>query len=341
MGYAEMARRVWPSLVSHYNMGAVDIGMQPSSVDLGKIAKEINATCRHNSPDFSIVNMVPILWDKLCSTKKVGWTTFEADPIPKDWVDICNKLPAVITTSEWNKQVFIQSGVKIPVIVLTPTFDKVDWKPSNVETFKVFSSFQWSARKNPEGVIRAFAGAFEGKDAQLVLKTHIGSPKEKTELETNIKDVISKIPGKPPKIRVVTGNMSSHQIKKLAMDCHAHISLSFGEGWGLPAWEAAEISQPTVLTNWGAYSDWSKDSSLLVRSDTQPPYGMDTKVSPFFNGKMRWGDPSLSDAIDKLKFIYGNYDKALAEASQLSKQLALTYTIEKNLKQLELLDEYT
>jgi hypothetical protein len=325
MGYAEMARRVWPGFSKVFDPGIVEIPMQMTNEDLGTTCAEMHKTAAHQSPDATIVNMVPILFARYATKNTVGYTTFEANQIPADWAQICNKQTAILTTTEWNRTVMIESGVKVPVIVVEPIFTDTQSSPKSDGVFRFYSSFQWSARKNPEGLIRAFVGAFDGRsDVELTIKTHIGGDEgaDRAKISAEIKRIVGLCLAKsPPKIRLVVGNIRADKLLACSRQANAHISLSFGEGWGLPAWEAVESGQPLICTDWGAYSEWAKGNPFLVDSRLQPIYGMEKSISPFYNSSMRWGDPSISSAIDHMRWVVSNQSLAKEQAGVFAKSL--------------------
>ena len=159
-------------------VGCVDIKHQPTSVDLGPIAQQMNSS-KIESVDFNMVNMVPDLWKHfLTQEKNIGMTTFEADLLPAHWVPIMNQMSGIITTSEWNADVMRKSGVTTPVLALSPAFEKKSSIYGGGE-LRFGASFQWSKRKNYTGLIRAFCMAFPNKEnVSLNIKTHIDGKNE-------------------------------------------------------------------------------------------------------------------------------------------------------------------
>jgi len=343
MGYAEMGRRTFHSFRSVFDLSVTDLPMQQTAADLGSIALEMRRICRPQlSTELTVVNMVPVLWDRyLQNYPLVGYTTFEASLIPKSWVDKANLCPAVLTTSDWNAEVMKASGVKVPVLTLSPAFEPKQAIAKKDGIFRFFSSFQWSQRKNPEGLIRAYIAAFEGRnDVELVIKTHIKSGNEQAEIAALIKNVAGRcLASKIPPIRVISDQISFSKNEKIAAECDCYIGLSFGEGWGLPAWEAAERGQPAILTGWGAYSDWAAGSPLLVDSRTQPIFGMEKSVSPFFNSSMRWGDPSIDHAVDLMRAVKDRPDWAKESAAGLASQLQLRFAKHHQINSLTMLKD--
>ena len=336
MGYAEMGRLIWPALRRAGSIGCLDIKLQSNSADMGHIAKEMLAAKPFDEPDVTVINMVPVLWDGIRgNSRNIGYTTFEADRLPDGWARKINEYDACWTTSHWNKEVMISSGVTVPVHTVMPIAKSAgNTKPApRSGKFRFLSSFQWSERKNPSALIRAFCAAFNGNpDVQLVLKSHVTA--NSNESAAIISKEIAGIVGgmrlcRAPDIQLVAKITSAAEIHKLNESSHAHISLTHGEGWGLPPWEAAVAGRPVITTGWSAPAEWlGSGYPFLVKHNMTPVAGVNPKISPFFNAEMNWAEPHLDDAIDKLRYVFNNYSDACQAAEARRTEILETYTEE-------------
>lgn len=335
MGYAEMARLIWPALKTSGAVGCIDIEMQRSDQNLGECAKEMLGSPANDSPAVTVINMVPPLWDRFRGpAKSIGYTTFEADRIPVSWTNKINQYDACWTTSAWNREVLLDSGVHTPVHVVMPIAKGISSPPVTAGSgkFRFLSSFQWSERKNPSALIRAFCAAFNGNpDVQLVIKSHLSSD-EKESAAVIAKDIAGIVAGMKlkckPDIQIVTRIQSREAISKLNNSSHAHISLSHGEGWGLPLWEAAISGRPVITTGWSAPAEWlGKDYPYLVRYNMTPVAGVDPRVSPFFDASMNWAEPHIDDAIDKMRHVVNNYSESRPLAVAKSEEILQKFTL--------------
>lgn len=333
MGYAEMARLIWPGM-RDFDVRVGNIAMQQSSADFGKSGQEMaQAQGQHTKPDVTVVNMVPPVWESCWSGGlRIGYTTFEANRIPGKWTDIANSVDSVWVTSHWVRQVFLDSGVRVPIQVINPVATSSLSEPPHDGPFTFFSSFQWSARKNPEGLIKAFLCAFDGdRDVQLVLKTHIaGAQTDREQVDSNIRKIINSLPLRnPPRLRVVTGILDSRDVAELHRSSHAFVSLARGEGWGLPMWEAALAGRPVVTTNWSTPPEFlGADYPGLIDANLTPVSGMERNISPFFESGMMWAEPHLDRTIETMRWVKNNYDKALASAKRTHDDLLARYTVD-------------
>lgn len=109
----------------------------------------------------------------------------------------------------------------------------------------------WNNRKNPHGVLRAFAHAFAPGQAELILHCPDGNPHAIAREVASLGLEVSQM----PKVWISTKHLTDDQI----VDLHANkadcfVSASRGEAWNLPAFEAMCAGRP-VLAPMGLGSD--------------------------------------------------------------------------------------
>ena len=180
MGYAELGRIVINQLVqAGFDVTVVEIPLQGSAADFGELGAQAERLIGNaDSADVNIVNMIPPLFERyrLPGARNIGYTTFESDRIPAAWVGQCNQMDAIWVQAEWVRDVFAASGVVVPISVVGVDAIQRPAHPPADGPFRLLSVFQWSARKNPVNLIRAYCAAFDGnKDTVLTLKTHRGT----------------------------------------------------------------------------------------------------------------------------------------------------------------------
>lgn len=314
MGYAELGRIVINQLLAGgFDVSVVEIPVQTSDADFGPLGAQAERLIGHAGPvDVNIVNMIPPRFAeyRLAGARNIGYTMFEADRIPDNWVAQCNQMDALWVPAQWVREVFISSGVVVPVSVVG-----VDATPTPVSAprdgpFRLFSMFQWSARKNPINMLRAYCAAFDGHDdTVLTLKVHRhADPVQSAAFVQNaINASLSRTRPRRrlPRIEIATEFFSTQKIRQLHADSHAYLSLSHAEGWGLPPWEATLAGKPVIHTGWSAPTEFIHPQGL-VRCNLSPVYGMEEFV-PFYDMGMNWAEPHLDDAVEKLRHLHANY----------------------------------
>ena len=169
------------------------------------------------------------------------------------------------------------------------------------DAFAVFFNFSYSSgigRKNPEGVIRAFAKAFKNdSQARLVFKTMAASQsKEKVERLKRL----AESEGVLDRIISIDRYVPQNDIYGITAACDVYISLHRGEGFGLGVAEAMSLGKPVVVTDYSSTTEFcNKENSCLI------PYRM-VKPTPdqldcdTFRHVFVWPEPDIDVAADML-----------------------------------------
>lgn len=343
IGYGELGRILVHQLIqAGVDVFVAPIRMGDSNLDFGPLGAQTAArTVPLEKADVNIVSMVPQLFSRFRdpAAKNIGYTMFETDRLPADWIAECNRMDAIWVPSEWGRQCFIDSGVTVPIHVVGVHAEaREPAGPPAPGVFRLLSMFDWQPRKNPVGLIRAYCAAFHRrKDTVLVLKaghfSGTGAAAEQ-QLRSALASICGNIGAAAdlPRIELATGLLSSEAVHRLHGDAHAYLSLSHGEGWGLPAWDSALLGRPVLHTGWSAPTEFLPEISRIAYR-MAPVYGM-YPTMPFHDGSMRWAEPDLDDAIDKLRGLESGYAHHV-EAAQLNRQdLRERYSLPRRLEQL-------
>src|SRR5262249_39956832 len=141
-------------------------------------------------------------------------------------------------------------------------------------------------RKNPVGLISAFAEAFSARDdVRLVLKTTHGEryPRERSELQAAVRAV--------PNVSVIEKSLPADHYPALYAACDASVSLHRAEGFGLTMAEAMALGKPVIATAYSGNLEFMRpeDSYLVPWSETTIPRGL-----PYASGST-WAEPDLHE----------------------------------------------
>ena len=142
------------------------------------------------------------------------------------------------------------------------------------------------ARKNPRGVLAAWAQAFAGDpECELTLKTQNGGlfPEELSALRA----------AAPANVRVVDAVWPYAEVQSLIAGADVLISLHRAEGFGLTPAEAMALGVPVLATAWSGVLDFmDADCALLVPFQPIPvadPQGV-------YEAGQTWADPDIAAA---------------------------------------------
>lgn len=171
--------------------------------------------------------------------------------------------------------------------------------------FVVFFNFDYGScffRKNPDGVIRAFASAFEKtEEARLVFKTS-GASRHKAE-HASLKKLAEEL-GVASRFITVDQYISQNEIYSLTNACDVYLSLHRGEGFGLGIAEAMSLGKPVVVTDYSSTREFClpENSFLIPCNMLQLRHG---EIDyPYYSSVESCADPDIESAAKALKYLF-------------------------------------
>lgn len=285
-----------------------------------------------------IIHTPPPYYSKLKEPgiKNIGFLYWETTHIPDSWVKEINKnLDAQFVCCQYTKKALIESGVKIPVIVIPHGFDfgnKPSKKHSPVfgfdkNTYKFYSIAQWTERKNLIGLLKAYLTGFTPKDkVLLVMKTYLNdySPDNFQQIKQGIEMIKmsirqnSKCKDYFPPIALISRFLSPEEMWNLHSECDCLISPHRGEGAGLVHAEAMAASNPVISTALGGNTEFmDKNNSFLIPYSLTPVIGMPWIKE--YESDMYWAEPDIYEFKNAMRFAYEN-KKAVQKIGVLAKK---------------------
>jgi glycosyltransferase involved in cell wall biosynthesis len=308
-GYAEAARNYICALSKQ---PGVELALNPVSFEnwetnVGEKYLEVLKSLENKKmdPDIQIIHLTPENFVRHIrrGVKNIGYTVWETSKLPSGWPQMINQLDEVWVPCQWNVEVFKESGVTIPVRVVPHAFDReamntsVDSNRLNFDSSKYnfYSIFQWNARKNPEGLLRAYWHEFgKDEDVMLILKTFVynNSIADKKKLAEFIKKMKNRIFSEDlPPVLLVHDALSKEEINAVHKLGDAFVLPHRAEGWGIPHFESMAAGNVTIATGFSGNLEFMNEkNSLLVDYADTPCFGMDRGT---YNGKMTWAEPDI------------------------------------------------
>jgi glycosyltransferase involved in cell wall biosynthesis len=278
----------------------------------------------------------------------VGMTVWETSRIPIHWPALLNRMSAVIVPSAWNRQVFQECGVHVPIFQVphASQFEGIPASTAAVETlrnrlpnlqgkFVFYSIGAWSHRKGNDLLVRAFKRAFDGRsDIALVLKSSAASldpsrPRWQRALRKllGVRGLHEKLTrGRVPGVTLLTGNLSEKEIQALHTVGDCYVSCARGEGWALGLYEAIRFGNLVLAPRQGGHREYLRDESypgLLegAKVKVRTP-GRDDSYRP----DQIWFETDVRQAAHAMRRVHRDPSQFRAGADAVSTEVRTLFT---------------
>lgn len=242
--------------------------------------------------------------------KNYLFSMFEAEQLPATYVKGINEADHLIVPCKHNKRLFEKYTDK-PVDVCHEGVD------TSVYTFKEREfpkrkpfRFLWIGAPNPrkgwEELTTAwkFGGFDKAKEVELYVKTTVGDIYEKKE-----------------NVIFDSRNYTTRELVDLYHSAHCFLFPTRGEGWGLTLSEAMSTGIPCIATRYSGTADFF---------DSYVGYEISYKMFNFnlqaYQLRADMATPSVDDLIQKMAYVYHNYNEARRKGRLASRRIHHYFT---------------
>ncbi len=319
----------------------------------------------HKSPEIVVQVSIPNEF-KRRAPLMIGVTAgIEVDRVSPQWIEKCNsEVDIVVVPSEHSRSAFMveyqaEDGSKLrlekPLFVVpegvdtSVFYDDGMMLPSSIlDELKVpqknfifvglgLDKPHGKDRKNIGKLVEWFSRAFAGNEnVGLILKAAIvnGSMIDFEVFKKRVKEIKASTGcGEFPKIFVVHGRLEERQMAAMYNDARviAAVSLTHGEGFGLPLIEAAACGLPVVATDWSGHLDFLTKSGkkLFVPIEYDLAEIPQEVVWPgVIEPGTRWANPREADVVSKLQKMVLSSTTPRNWASDLRANIHKKYSLE-------------
>jgi glycosyltransferase involved in cell wall biosynthesis len=242
---------------------------------------------------------------------RIVWTMQESSVrVHEDMAKRANEnFDELWTPSAWNAQVFRDSGVRLPIRVMPLGVDPVVFRPlgrRSLPPCRLISTARRGRLGVPDGFVFLTIGlpgfrkgwdviadaaelAFRGKrNVHFVIGLTHSPPAWNAKIYRQFANY--KIP-----IWTLEGSFDEHELAGIYCGANAYVSASRGEGFNLPAAEAAACGLPVIVPDNTCHTEIFGPEALLFRPDGVKTYPEGDWISDWYKGQFfsRFGVRSI------------------------------------------------
>ncbi len=325
-----------------------------------KTVNYIQATNKNPQYDMSLQITIPNEWKKLAPIN-IGYTAgIETNKISPHWIQPSNQMDKIIVVSNFAKKGFEngvytaqdQNGNQVPNFKVTTAIEVVNYSARKDEAlqidlplttdFNFLTIAQSGPRKNLANTIKWFIEEFKNdSNVGLICKTHTaGSSQIDRENTINaVTNILNSYKDKKCKVYVLHGDMSEAEMAGLYTHSKvkALVSLSHGEGFGLPIFEAAGYGLPVITTEWSGPTDFmyceNKEGKIKPHfarvNYSMQPVQQEAVWNGVIEKDMMWTFPNELSAKEQMREVYKNHDRFRGQAKRLATHVEKQFATDK------------
>jgi glycosyltransferase involved in cell wall biosynthesis len=241
-----------------------------------------------------------------------------------DWPAHINKMDEVWAPCWSTLQASRESGVTIPVHVVHYPSDIRKFRQSHKPlplrdqlggNFLFYTIGEMVRRKNLAATIKAFHLEFAPHEpVELLIKTagvarqdvinYCNEVKRGMKLYPSLADYKQEL--------ILTDYLSEADMLRLHETGDCFIGPSYGEGWGIPAFEAMAMGKTPIVTDWSAFEDFmSPEAGYPVPGRLEPVFGMDQScpIPNLYSSRERWCQVDMLELCFAMRYAYSYRDE--------------------------------
>lgn len=274
---------------------------------------------------------------------KIAYLVYDSSSLPESWVKILNsEFDLVLTPSEFVKTVVANSGCKLPIFVFPlklpnlHTLQPVRFSPASRLPIRFLSIASYHPRKNHRKLIRAFLEEFGPHETAVQLNIHsnlaFGHEYELAKRQVEIANAKN--------IFLSHGELHPETISEIFDYSEVYVAVSKGEGFCIPAREAAIRGKIVIVTAGSALNEVKADRLIKVPIAKQVP-GFYPELEESCHGLQ--GDVSISGIRKALRkaqtvaiSIRGKSNLHKVADEQFSEQAKLSFRLRSFFRPIEI-----
>jgi len=258
---------------------------------------------------------IPNEWERIAPVN-IGFTAgMETTKVAHQWLQKGNEMDKILVVSDHSRDTYRdttyiathnetgeQMELKLQTPIVTTNYPVKDFGEA-VELgleldydFNFLVMAQAGPRKNLPNTLRWFVEEFHDEEVGLVVKANIAKNclMDREKLHNDLKGLLGAYPERKCKVYLLHGDMADREIHCLFEhpQIQAFVTLTHGEGFGLPIFEAAYSGTPLVATGWSGQLDFLVNKS----TNTEEYYQVDFDLQPIPD-EVAWEGVIIKDSM--------------------------------------------
>jgi len=310
--------------------------------------------------DMSLQVTIPNEWEKIAPIN-IGYTAgIETTKVAPLWLAKGNEMDKIIVVSNHSKTVYetsvcqaqnqetgeVHDNYRCETPIEVVNFPVRDRDAKKLEGIKLDYDFnfltvaQWGPRKNLDNTIRWFVEEFKDDEVGLVIKTNIAKDCtiDRAITTDRLQSLLNQYKGARCKVYLLHGELSDQEMTWLYRHSRikALVSISHGEGFGLPLFEAAYNGLPIVTSLWSGHTDFlyaanksGKERPMVAKvAYSIAPVPPEAVWEGVIEKDSMWCYPSEKDYKTQIRAVTKNYNRFLSQAKKLKRKILKDFSEE-------------
>ncbi len=254
--------------------------------------------------------------------------------LPNDWIDNLQQADAIFVPGQFDKNIFDNhfDNVHICPQHVDPRVFKhrPRYRPEGGEEFTFLFVGAWGYRKGCDLIVPAITKAFSGDlDTRIHLHCFAGFEKQ---MASNLIEGLSKAK-RGPIVSTYFGNLNPNWMNRVYNRADAVFTLSRGEGWCMPLYEALLCHKPVIAPASTAMEEWlPKNGVRLIKTSKKKVCDIDSEFGTGFKKGYNvpenyFWEPDFKDTVAAFKDIKKNYEKYSSQAVDAKKEITKNFSL--------------
>jgi glycosyltransferase involved in cell wall biosynthesis len=243
---------------------------------------------------------------------------WELSTVPKSLWDQFDQVDEIWVPSSFVRRSFLRYTRRpihiVPTVVpkFEPSVNRPDVRaqlgisPDAVVFLFTFDFNSSVARKNPLGVIEAFARAFRAGDQQAELVIKGMNLDQSPRFERDLRQALQRVNG-----QFISQFLSQQDLADLLHACDVYVSMHRSEGFGLGIAEAMALGKPVIATSYSGNCDFmnSVNSCPLgyrLRAVRERDHEYQMGLRDVYVEGAVWAEPDIGEAVEWMRLLAHN-----------------------------------